>query len=95
MVDTDNSGEIDFSEFVTATVNRNDLLSDEKLKMAFNYYDKDGSGDISIQELKEALGKGKNVSDAVWNKIISEVDKDGNGEIDFEEFKVMMKKLNV
>ena len=80
---------------MAATVNRNDLLSDEKLKIAFNYYDKDGSGDISIEELKESLGRGKNVSDAVWNKIITEVDQDGNGEIDFEEFKAMMKKLMV
>jgi len=76
-------------------VNRNDLLSDEKLRVAFDYYDKDGSGDISIDELKEALGKGKNISDSVWNKIIQEVDEDGNGEIDFEEFKTMMRKLNV
>ncbi len=32
LVDVDNSGEIDFSEFVTATVNRNELLNDEKLR---------------------------------------------------------------
>lgn len=32
LVDVDNSGEIDFSEFVTATVNRNELLQEEKLK---------------------------------------------------------------
>jgi len=35
LVDVDNSGEIDFSEFVTATVNRGNLLQDEKLKAAF------------------------------------------------------------
>lgn len=32
VVDADNSGEIDFAEFVTATVSRNDLFTDEKLK---------------------------------------------------------------
>lgn len=30
-MDMDGSGEVDFSEFVTATVNRNSLLKDEKL----------------------------------------------------------------
>ncbi len=35
LVDVDNSGEIDFSEFVTATVNRKDLLQEQKLKHAF------------------------------------------------------------
>ena len=32
MIDFDKSGEIEFSEFITATVNRFDLLSDKKLK---------------------------------------------------------------
>jgi Ca2+-binding EF-hand superfamily protein len=32
LVDVDHSGEIEFSEFVTATVNRNALLQDDKLK---------------------------------------------------------------
>ena len=31
-MDMDGSGEVDFSEFVTATVNRNDLLKEEKLR---------------------------------------------------------------
>lgn len=58
LVDTDNSGEIDFSEFVTATVDRNQLLQDEKLKAAFSVYDKDNSGSISIDEIKAVLGYG-------------------------------------
>lgn len=35
LVDVDNSGEIDFSEFVTATVDKQKLLQEEKLKEAF------------------------------------------------------------
>ena len=93
-MDTDNSGEIDFAEFVTATVNRNDMLTDQKLKIAFDYYDADGSGEISISELEGALGAGKNVGKEVWDRIMKEVDADGSGEIDFDEFKVMMLKLN-
>jgi len=58
-VDVDNSGEIDFSEFVTATVNRSELLQEEKLKQAFSLYDKDNSGMISVDEIKSVLGVGK------------------------------------
>jgi calcium-dependent protein kinase len=93
LVDVDNSGEIDFSEFVTATVNRNDLLQDEKLKQAFDLYDKDGSGAISTDELKDVLGVGGQISEEVWEKIIKEVDENGDGEVSFEEFKTMMRQL--
>jgi calcium-dependent protein kinase len=44
LVDVNHSGEIDFSEFITATVNRGNLLKEEKLKTAFKTYDLDGSG---------------------------------------------------
>lgn len=46
-VDTDGSGEIDYTEFVIATMNRQKLLSRERLQAAFNAFDKDGSGSIS------------------------------------------------
>ena len=59
MVDVDNSGEIDFSEFVTATCDRDILLSEAKLKQAFRYYDKDDGGSISLEELKDVLGVGQ------------------------------------
>ena len=93
LVDVDNSGEIDFSEFVTATVNRGALLREDKLKQAFRFYDKDDSGSISIDEIKSVLGVGKAIDDNVWQQVVNEVDQDGNGEVDFDEFKAMMKKL--
>ena len=51
-VDTDGSGEIDYTEFIVATMNRQKLLSTERLKQAFNAFDTDGSGSISSAELK-------------------------------------------
>jgi calcium-dependent protein kinase len=66
LVDVDNSGEIDFSEFVTATVDKSKLLQEEKLRAAFSFYDSDGSGSISTSEIKEVLGVGKQISEEVW-----------------------------
>ena len=63
MVDVGHSGEIDFSEFVTATVNRGELLKEEKLKAAFDMYDKDGGGTISTDEIKQVLGVGQDISE--------------------------------
>ena len=90
MVDVDHSGEIDFSEFVTATVNRNNLLQEDKLKLAFQYYDTDNSGEITVEEIKDALGVGKgNIDEHVWKQVAQEVDVNGDGLISYEEFKEM------
>jgi len=40
IVDTNNSGEINYSEFVTASINRQKLLSKEKLEIVFKMFDK-------------------------------------------------------
>jgi len=52
LADIDGSGEIDYSEWVMATVNKKKLISEEKLKTAFEFFDKDGSGSISLDEIK-------------------------------------------
>lgn len=93
LVDVDKNGEIEFSEFVTATVSRDKLLQDEKLKQAFLVYDKDNSGSISVDEIRETLGVGKKITLEAWNEIVTEVDSNGDGEISFEEFKTMMRRL--
>lgn len=67
IADTDGSGDIDYSEWTIATVNKKKLLTNEKLELAFNLFDKDGSGAISASEVKDVLGIGKNVDDKVWN----------------------------
>ena len=63
VADTDGSGEIDYSEWVVASINKKKLLSNEKLEAAFNLFDKDLSGAISAEEVKEVLGVGKNVDE--------------------------------
>jgi len=57
-VDADNSGAIDYSEFVVATMNEKNLLSNNKLQTAFKMFDKDGGGSISTDEIKQVLSFG-------------------------------------
>ena len=54
-VDTDHSGFIDYSEFVVAAMHQNQLTTDEKMHAAFNMFDKDGSGIIHPEEIREVL----------------------------------------
>ena len=54
-VDTDGSGFIDYSEFVIAAMNEQQLTTTDKLQAAFRMFDKDGSGIITADEIKEVL----------------------------------------
>ena len=91
-VDADGSGEIEYSEFVVATLNEKNLLSNNKLQTAFKMFDKDGGGTISIDEIKQVLSFGQNLDDAVVDQIIKQVDDNGDGEISYDEFSAMMLK---
>jgi len=72
-------------------LNKQQLIQDKKLRLAFDYFDKDKSGKIDRFELKAVMGsKRKLVDDSVWDSIIKEVDQDGDGEISYDEFKLIM-----
>jgi len=55
-VDSDNSGFIDYTEFVVASMNAEEMTSNDFLQAAFKMFDKDGSGIISADEIKAVLG---------------------------------------
>ena len=57
-IDTDKSGDIDFGEFMglMSDPKFNDLAKNEH-RQAFEMFDKDGSGHISISELRETFRK--------------------------------------
>ena len=90
VADADGNGEIEYSEWVIATINKRNLLTDEKLQTAFNLFDRDGGGTISAVEISDVLGIGKKFDSKIWEEIVGEVDQDGNGEITLVEFKTMM-----
>lgn len=53
--DLDGDGKIDFSEFYTAAINHQKLLSKENIEYAFRTFDTNGDGTIDISEFKSAL----------------------------------------
>ena len=55
-VDLDGNDCIDYTEFVMATMHEKDLITNEKLRSAFQLFDKDSSGSISPDEIRQALG---------------------------------------
>ena len=95
-IDGDNNGYIEYEEFVRAAVDKESFLQENVLRFAFRYFDKDNSGEICYDEIKEVFEE--SVSDKckveqALTKIIKEVDVNGDGRISFEEFSWIMRKL--
>lgn len=89
--DIDNSGTIDYGEFLAATLHINKMEREENLVRAFTFFDKDGSGYITIDELQQAC-KDFGLDEVKLDEIISEIDMDNDGRIDYNEFATMMRK---
>lgn len=51
-IDKNKSGKIDYSEFVMATCDRRNMLSKDRLETVFKMFDKDGNGNLTIDEIK-------------------------------------------
>ncbi|XP_008792394.2 calcium-dependent protein kinase 1 [Phoenix dactylifera] len=90
--DVDGNGAIDYIEFITATMHMNRVEKEDHLYKAFEYFDKDKSGYITVEELEQALRKYNMGDDKTIKEIIAEVDTDHDGKINYEEFAAMMRK---
>lgn len=80
-IDIDGNGSIDYTEFVMATMNEKNLITNDKLVQAFKMFDKDGSGTITADEIKDVLGFDSSMNKKIIDDIIKEVDENGDGEI--------------
>nr|CAB3492948.1 unnamed protein product [Digitaria exilis] len=89
--DIDNSGTIDYGEFIAATLHINKVEKEDKLFAAFSYFDKDGSGYITQDELQKACEE-FGIGDTRLEDIIGDIDQDNDGRIDYNEFVAMMQK---
>jgi calmodulin len=64
-------------------------------KQAFDMFDKEGNGTISVDELYQAFKNlGNDFTFEQVEEMVREIDADGSGEIDFEEFLSLIKKVN-
>ncbi|GMI69388.1 CALMODULIN LIKE 7, ROOT HAIR SPECIFIC 1 [Hibiscus trionum] len=82
----------EFSELYQTIMDSKD--EEENMKGAFNVFDRNGDGYISVDKLRsvlESMGlkQGKAMEDC--KRMITKVDLDGDGRVNFMEFKQMMK----
>lgn len=97
MMDTNKNGNIDYTEFIAACMQSSVYANDEtQLKSAFEFFDKDKNGSITIDELRQTLRDDHVLlSDSKIEALIREVDFNQDGVIDYHEFIKMMKEENL
>lgn len=83
-IDSDQSGLVDYSEFITATQDWKKVCEKDFLEKTFKTYDIGRDGNLSLSELKQLI---PGVENSEWDNFIAEADKNGDGLISLSEFK--------
>mmetsp|Transcript_170 Transcript_170/g.367 ORF Transcript_170/g.367 Transcript_170/m.367 type:complete len:180 (-) Transcript_170:88-627(-) len=100
--DADNSGEVDFSEFISALgIFSIQTAKEEKMKFCFRVYDVDGDGFVSNADLFHVLKAmvGNNLNEVQLQQLVDRTiikgDKDKDGKLNYEEFVEMIKDTDL
>tara|TARA_B110000285_G_C15075650_1_gene590563 strand:+ start:977 stop:1534 length:558 start_codon:yes stop_codon:yes gene_type:complete len=79
---------INFSEFLSATIDLNSFLTEDRIQALFSAIDVDQTDQITKQNISDAFAKfGREVSEEELNEIMGEHDINETGYIDKVEFK--------
>lgn len=68
-------------------------LTDEEMRRAFRCFDKDGSGFITKDELRDVLRQlNQNITDQRISEVLNAIDDNQDGKISYEEFVAMLQE---
>ena len=90
MLDFDGDGNFSISDFVAASIDRK-FCSEELARLAFDHFDVQKDGIITVLDLIKAFQRGtKEYTDEEIQDILEEVDLNKDGKITFQEFKQIL-----
>ena len=91
-IDENKTENIEYEELIRALSDKEKLLNDKNLKEAFNFFDKDGSGAITWNEIAEIVYPEGKIQENIIKEFLNEiVENDENMKIDFFEFKKILR----
>ena len=91
LLDGDNTGYIEYEEFLRACIDKKKILNNDNLKYAFKFLDRDNTGILDCDKIMGFfVQKTNKVLEEIFINSIKEVDTDNDGIIDFDEFKQLM-----
>merc|ERR1712070_508138 len=96
-IDKDGNGTIEAAEFMELmTAKFSDKDAKDDIIKAFGLFDDDGTGKITMKNLKRVAGElGETLSDAELKEMLVMGDTDGDGEINCDEFVRIMQAVNL
>lgn len=94
-VDYFGNDEINYTEFLVATLDAKKLLDEKNLHAIFQNFDTDNSGSITKQNIITALGKmGSEITQGELDEVMRKHDLKHDDQLSFAEFKAMMMDIH-
>jgi calcium-dependent protein kinase len=92
-MESSNHEQINFTDFITACLEKEVYLDDTYLNKAFDYLDTNKDGMISKEELGQGIQNEKSelTRDEI-DQLLGDIEVDAQGNITYEEFKKMMNR---
>ena len=89
-VDQDQSGYIEYEEFLRAVIDQKTFIDSKYLQITFESFDNNHDGKLDTSELKKIFGTNKN--DYI-EELIKGIDENKDGKLSFSEFEDLMRKV--
>lgn len=86
-VDADGMGTINYTEWLAAAIKPADVATEKVARDVFDFFDTDGTGSISFDDLREVLG------DEAAEAVTSHRSDEGKARLDWNEFKSLMRDI--
>eukprot|EP00929_Paragymnodinium_shiwhaense_P019649 TRINITY_DN13326_c0_g1_i1.p1 TRINITY_DN13326_c0_g1~~TRINITY_DN13326_c0_g1_i1.p1 ORF type:complete len:535 (-),score=120.92 TRINITY_DN13326_c0_g1_i1:233-1837(-) len=87
-LDVNQDGTVNYTEWLGSACEPTEILSEKVMQDLFDFFDADGQGTVSYEELRLAVGDDEEAAD-----FLERGDKDGNRELSFDEFKALLRDL--